>query len=178
MTDDEQINADLRATLFRRAGEPPPNVFLLEQYKVYLQLLDKIGDRRQSANSFFLSINTALCALMGYMFAREVPGHLRLLLWVIPFPGILISYFWFRLVRSYRYLNAAKFRVVEAMEERLPFAPFAAEWIALRKQADAHQYVPLTNLEVWIPRCFLILYSAILLLLIPWRELFWFLRPH
>ncbi len=64
------------------------------------------------------------------------------------------------------------------MEERLPFAPFAAEWVALRKQADARQYVPLTNLEVWIPRSFLTLYSAILLLLIPWRELFWFLRPN
>ena len=178
MTDNEQTDADLRATLCRRAGEASPDIFLLEQYKIYLLLLDKIGDRRQSANSFFLSINTGLCALMGYMFARELPGQLRLLLWVIPFPGIIVSYFWFRLVKSYRYLNAAKFRVVEAMEERLPFAPFAAEWVALRKQADARQYVPLTNLEVWIPRCFLTLYSAILLLLIPWRELFSFLRPN
>jgi hypothetical protein len=176
MTDDEQTNADLRATIFRRVGETPPSILFLEQYRLYLQLVDKIGDRRQSANSFFLSINTGLCALMGYMFAREVPGHLRLLLWVIPFPGILISYFWFRLVRSYRYLNAAKFRVVEAIEEQLPLAPFTAEWIALRKEANARQYVPLTNLEVWIPRCFMILYSSIFLLLIPWRELLWFVR--
>jgi hypothetical protein len=176
MSDDDPTSADLRATLCRRAEEPPPGAALLEQYKAYLLSLDKVGDRRQSANSFFLSINTGLCALMGYMFAKDVPGHLRLLLWIIPFTGFLVSYFWFRLVRSYRFLNAAKFRVVEAMEERLPFAPFAAEWIALQKESGARKYVPLTNLEVWIPRFFMLLYSSIVLLLVPWREVFWFLR--
>jgi hypothetical protein len=115
---------------------------------------------------------------MGYMFAREVPPQLRLLLWVIPFPGILVSFFRLRLVRSYRHLSAAKFRVVKAIEEQRPLAPFTAEWIALRKESSARQYVPLTNVEVWIPRSFMLLYIAILLLLIPWHELFWFLRPH
>jgi hypothetical protein len=178
MSKTDQLNSDIRATLCPAPGAAPPSYMLLEQYRIYLQLLDKIADRRQSANSFFLSINTGLCALLGYMFAREVPPQLRLLLWVIPFPGILVSYFWFRLVRSYRYLNAAKFRVVEAIEERLPLAPFTAEWIALRDEADAHRYIPLTTLEVWIPRCFMCLYSAILLLLVPWREAIAALSPH
>src|ERR1700731_2937994 len=70
MSDDEQMKADLRATLFRRAEQPPQGALFLEQYKLYLQMVDKIGDRRQSANSFFLSINTGLCALLGYMFMR------------------------------------------------------------------------------------------------------------
>jgi hypothetical protein len=177
MTGDEQINADLRATLFRRAGESPPSASVVEQYKAYLLSLDKVGDRRQSANSFFLSINTGLCALMGYMFAKDVPGDLRLLLWIIPFTGLLVSYFWFRLVRSYRYLNAAKFQVIEAMEEGLLSAPFAAEWIALQKESGARKYIPLTNLEIWIPRFFMFLYGSILLLLIPWRELLSAVRP-
>ena len=176
MSDDDQTSSELRATLFRRIAEPPPSVTLIEVYKAYLLSLDKVGDRRQAANSFFLSINAALCAFMGYMFAKDVPGHLPLLLWIIPFTGLLVSYFWFRLVRAYRYLNAAKFRVVEAMEEQLPVAPFAAEWIALLKESGARKYVPLTNLEVWIPRFFMFLYGAIVFLLIPWREAFSFLR--
>ena len=32
---------------------------LLEQYKLYVQMADKISERRQSANSFFLTVNTA-----------------------------------------------------------------------------------------------------------------------
>ena len=115
---------------------------------------------------------------MGYMFPKEAPAELQPLLWVIPFPGILISYFWFRLVRSYRYLHAAKFRVIEAIEERLPFAPYTTEWIALRNESEAHRYIPLTNLEVWIPRCFIGLYVAVLLLLIPWREIVWVFQHH
>lgn len=131
MAKSDQSNSDLQATLFPSGIDAPPGV-VLEQYKLYLQLLDKIGDRRQSANSFFLSINTGLCALMGYMFSKEAPAELHVLLWVTPLPGIR-----FRLVRSYRYLNAAKFHVVMAIEERLPLAPYAAEWVALQNESDA-----------------------------------------
>lgn len=177
MAKSDQSNSDLQATLFPSGIDAPPGV-VLEQYKLYLQLLDKIGDRRQSANSFFLSINTGLCALMGYMFSKEAPAELHVLLWVMPLPGILVSYFWFRLVRSYRYLNAAKFRVVMAIEERLPLAPYAAEWVALQNESGAHRYIPLTNLEVWIPRCFISLYVAVLFLQIPWREAVWVLQHH
>ena len=59
-----------------------------------------------------------------------------------------------------------------------PLAPFTAEWIALRKDSESGQYIPLTNLEIWIPRSFIILYIAIFLLLIPWREVFGFFQRH
>jgi hypothetical protein len=176
MTVDEQINSDLRATLSRRAGESPPTASMVEQYAAYLLSLDRIGDRRQSANSFFLSINTGLCALMGYMVTKDVPEHLRLLLWVIPFTGFLVSYFWFRLVRAYRYLNTAKFQVIEAMEEHLLLAPFSAEWVALQRKSGERKYVPLTALEVWIPRFFILLYGSVVFLLVPWHDAFSFLR--
>ena len=35
----------------------------LEQYKLYVEMADRISSRRQNANSFFLSINTAIVAL-------------------------------------------------------------------------------------------------------------------
>jgi hypothetical protein len=38
---------------------------LLEQYKLYIEMADRISSRRQSANSFFLSLNTTLVALGG-----------------------------------------------------------------------------------------------------------------
>ena len=40
---------------------------LLEQYKLYVEMADRISARRQTANSFFLSINTAIIALISYL---------------------------------------------------------------------------------------------------------------
>ena len=37
-----------------------------EQYKIYLEMADRISSRRQSANSFFVTINTLLITLAGY----------------------------------------------------------------------------------------------------------------
>ncbi len=38
---------------------------LLEQYKVYVGMADKISDRRQTANSYFLAVNSGLLAFVG-----------------------------------------------------------------------------------------------------------------
>ena len=43
------------------------SLHLLEIYKIYVEMTDRISTRRQSANSFFLSINTLLIALVGYV---------------------------------------------------------------------------------------------------------------
>jgi len=43
MAKSDQSNSDLQATLFPSGIDAPPGV-VLEQYKLYLQLLDKIGD--------------------------------------------------------------------------------------------------------------------------------------
>src|SRR5713101_3008355 len=137
MEQDKQADK-IRRALFRSSHSAEQNVgsVYAEQYKLYLELLDKISERRQTANSFFLSINTGLCALIGYVFSKEALAELRPLLWCVPVAGVLLSYFWLRLVRSYRDLNSAKFAVVHLIEERLPLAPYKAEWIALGEGKD------------------------------------------
>ena len=39
----------------------------MELYKLYLGTTESVGDRRQKTNSFFLTINTAVVALTGYV---------------------------------------------------------------------------------------------------------------
>ena len=41
---------------------------LMELYKFYAGTADAVSTRRQSANAFFLTLNTALIALIGYSF--------------------------------------------------------------------------------------------------------------
>jgi hypothetical protein len=142
----------------------------LEQYKIYLDHLDKLSDRRQSAHSFFFTLNTGLCAALAFLLSRDTSCEMRPLCFVIPFAGIMVCFFWYRLVKSYRQLSAGKFEVVHQMEKHLPMAPYKAEWALLGQGKDASKYRPLTHVEVWVPLCFTIMYALLLGYLLLGRQ--------
>jgi hypothetical protein len=159
---------DLDKSLYR----VPPDKYdgeyqnhLLEQYKLYVQMADKISERRQSANSFFLTVNTALIAFLGLVASPDVGGDSGLvasppLPWVlvVSAAGVVLCYTWFRLVRSYKDLNTAKFKVVHAIEKRLPASPYDAEWEAVGRRERSDLYLPFTHVEIYIPWVFATLY--------------------
>lgn len=165
--DEEQKLTD---ALFRESALAGDSAFM-EQYKLYLEMLDNISERRQHANNFFLTVNTGVCAFIGYIFSKDTAIEFRSFFWFVPIAGILLSYFWYRLIRSYRDLNTAKFKVVHLMEQRLPLAPYHTEWLALGEAKDPKRYVPFTHLEIWIPRSFMLMYAVLILYMIPWRSI-------
>jgi hypothetical protein len=137
---------------------------LLEQYKLYVQMADKISERRQAANSFFVAINTALATLLGFskhVQTQSNPGSP----WVIAvgFSGMILSYTWYRLIRSYRDLNAGKFRVIQAMEAFLPLRPYTAEWTVV-VGSDRNRYLPFTHVETKVPWVFFSLHLALIVM--------------
>ncbi len=142
-----------------------------EQYKLYLEHLDRLADRRQSSNSFFLTLNTGLCAALAFLCSKDAAQELRPLLLIIPFAGIVLSVFWHRLVASYRQLSTGKFDIVHRMETHLPMAPYRAEWEVLGGGNDSSKYIPLTHVEVWVPRLFITMYAILLLYLVPWMKI-------
>ena len=137
---------------------------LLEQYKLYVDMADKISGRRQSANTFFLAINTALVTLLGVV----LPGTNKMLsiCWfaVVGGAGLLLCFSWFELLRSYRNLNSAKFIVINLIEKRLPIKPFDAEWTCLGKGNNAKLYQPITHIETKVPWIFSGLYIILIML--------------
>ena len=143
----------------------------LEQYKLYLEHLDKLADRRQSSNSFFLTLNAGLCATLAFLCSKDAAEEIRRLLFVIPFAGIVMAVFWHRLVASYRQLSTGKFEIVHRMEKHLPMAPYRAEWKVLGGGTDSSKYVPLTHVEVWVPRLFITMYALLLVYLVPWMKI-------
>jgi hypothetical protein len=131
---------------------------LLEQYKLYVEMADRISARRGLANSFFLTLNTSVIALFAVF--KEIPPGPTALWLMIPAVALVGECFaWFYLVRSYRLLNDAKYRVVGALEKRLPASPFwRAEWWALGEGHDRARYWPLSHIEQWIPILFALTY--------------------
>jgi len=134
-------------------GEKYQNA-ILEQYKICLEMADRISARRGQTNTFFLTLNTAVFTLIGaaWKFLPDAPPGLL----VAPLLVLVVQCMsWFWLVRSYRQLNTAKYLVVGALEERLPASPFYnAEWKALAEGDDKRVYWPLTHVEQWIPPLF------------------------
>ncbi|MFG3510309.1 hypothetical protein ACGF5F_32970 [Streptomyces sp. NPDC047821] len=146
---------DVRPTLWNTSAPASPDqVVLLEQYKIYVEMADRVSARRSLTNTFFLTLNTAVFAVIG-TFWRGLPANASWLL-VFPLLAVLIQCgAWFFLIRTYRQLNSAKYAVIGAMEERLPASPYwSAEWKALGEGKDNAKYWPLTHLEQWIPSLF------------------------
>jgi hypothetical protein len=138
---------------------------LLEQYKLYVQMADKISERRQSANSFFLTVSTALIAFVGLVASPDEGSNPGIVVspplpWVVVVAaaGVVLCYSWYRLVRSYSDLNSGKFKVIHAIESRLPAAPYDAEWDAVGRGEDKDLYLPFTHIEIYIPWVFAALY--------------------
>lgn len=130
---------------------------ILEQYKLYVEMADRISARRALANAFFLSLNTGLLAAAGMVW--EASGFSAWTL-VVALPVLLVQAgTWYWLIASYRQLNSAKYAVVGALEERLPASPYwRAEWTALGYGSDPTKYRPLTHLEQWLPIIFAAFY--------------------
>jgi hypothetical protein len=108
----------------------------LALFELYLATAEKVSDRRAQANSWMLSVNSAIVALYGYLEADKIAvgaAQKAVWLWAIPAAGALVSVAWASLLTSYRKLNRAKFEVTKQLEADLPIPPFMREQEAYRR---------------------------------------------
>jgi len=151
---------------------PKHNDHILEIYKTYVDMADKISSRREATNSFLLTVNTGVLGLLGFLAQATAlpPGRIALL--PIAIAGSVISLLWRRIIQSYRELNSAKYKVIHEIEASLPLRPYDAEWEALERGTDPSQYVPLTHVEERVPCIFAILHIIVAIWSIPWSDIF------
>ena len=141
---------------------------LLEQYKIYIMATEKISDRRQKANEFFLALNTALVALLGFIATKTSPGEISVIVALASIAGITMGYLWYRIILSYKGLNGGKFKVIHAIEQRLPLALYDTEWEMLGRGENKQLYWPFTHIELLVPWIFIGIYGVLFLSAIPW----------
>lgn len=144
---------------------------LLDQYKIYINAAEKISDRRQKTNEFFLGLNTALLALLGFIATKTSQHEIGLMLFISAIAGITICYLWYRIIASYKGLNSAKFKVIHAIELRLPLALYDTEWEMLERGKNKKVYWPFSHIELNIPKIFIAIYAMLLISIIPWKKI-------
>lgn len=158
-------NNKIAKNLFRTKEDDYNNQYkehLLSQYKMYVRLLEQSTGKRQKSNHLFLTIHTALLAILGFV-NKEVDGDLFLINILIALSGMVICYSWYRLIKSYKNVNAAKFKIVHVIEEKLPLSLYSAEWNLLGKGENSKLYKPITSIELIIPIIFTIIYLVLIL---------------
>ena len=93
----------------------------LALFELYLATAEKVSDRRAQANSWMLSVNSAIVALYGYLQSDKLASAPQKMvwLWAIPAAGAIVCLAWWVLLKSYRELNRAKFAVLAGLEKDL-----------------------------------------------------------
>jgi len=145
--------------------ELPPYYF--ELYKLAVEMADRISARRAAGNAFFITVQGALASLLGFVIKTLGTPSSKQNMGIIFFCiiGLVLSYTWAVLIKSYRDLNGAKFSVILEMEKKLPVAPFGDEWKYLKKDPISKwrkRYAELTSVEKYIPWTFAVVYLFVL----------------
>lgn len=140
---------------------------LLDQYKLYVEMADRISQRRTTANTYFLTVNSAILAFVGYLTSKDSTEYM----WLLALAGTMLTLFWYNIINSYRNLNTAKWQIVQDIEKRLPISPYDAEWDAVQRGKNPKLYRPISHIESWVPGVFCFLHLVVFVKTFPWLGL-------
>lgn len=164
---EDDINPSETLGQYKILIENTPPSEQLEQYKLYVQMADKVSERRIQANTFYITLLTGLFALLSIVVERGLVSNVQASLFAaVGLLGILLCFIWWTNIRSYRQLNSGKFKVIHEMEQDLPFRCYAREWELLKEGKQHKTYFPLSHVEQYVPLLFTIPYLALLLVAI------------
>ena len=139
---------------------------LVEQYTMFQKTSEDLVSRRQDVNSFYITVNSALTAIVGIVLGVvKSPANL----YVVGFmcvAGIILDIAWINILTAYGTLNAAKMKVLNLLEEQLPVALYDVEWRIMSDKLNNKKYVSFTSSEKRIPKLFAIIYTVIIIAII------------
>ncbi|NHM14936.1 RipA family octameric membrane protein [Xiamenia xianingshaonis] len=128
---------------------------LLQQWQTCVESANTVSQRRDAINGIFVTLSLAVVTCSTAFWDRKsIP---------ILLVGVAICIAWLLYLCSLKRLNAAKYDVINMMEESLPCQPFSDEWKAL---GLGKRYVKGTTVERILPVAFIVLYAVMLIIVI------------
>jgi hypothetical protein len=132
---------------------------IFEQYKLYVETAEATSGRRGLANTFFLTLHTLIITTIGLFFQNGFQIQNKWMIFLPLLACVTLCWAWWRIIKSFKQLNTAKFKVIGEFEKHLPAMPFvSAEWNMLGKGQDPNLYRELTDVENLVPLIFAGLY--------------------
>ena len=142
--------------------EETNSAYLLEQYKLYVEMADRVSQRREQSNRFYAGLLASMIALMAVLARLDISNDD----WAIVILcgglfGCFLSVVWLVNIRSYRVLSTAKFAVINELEESLPAQGYSKEWALLRPSDGSAKYFQLTRIEQFVPVMMFLLFLGL-----------------
>ena len=138
---------------------------LLEQYKLYVEMTDRVSARRVDTTKLYISLLTLLLAAITFVFGQAIAAEVKkIILLLVGSMGIILCIVWIINLNSYKQLNRLKFMVIHEIEPKLPFPCYKREWEILKKNPKIHAYYRLSKIEKFIPVVIMIPYLALIIL--------------
>ena len=104
----------------------------IEQYKAKLTDLGNLGSRQSSMTTYYVTIVSALLGLLAFK-ERSLFEIDTTSLFMVSGAGFMICLLWFSSMQFFRSLFRAKLKVLEDIEETLPYQTFRKEFDAMRQ---------------------------------------------
>jgi|GEM_PF-1081416 len=155
---------DYRETDFLNEFREPQNQDRMILYKTMVETSEKLIDRRQKTNVFFVTAIGTLISILSILPRFQMDkSHSMFLFNALGITGIVFCNSWRNLISNYGKLNTAKFKVILELEKSFSASIFTAEWIALLNGDQKKPYKSFTKTEQYIPviMIFLILVTMI-----------------
>ncbi len=157
---DTTLNIQNRNQVYSANSELSQN-HLLEQYKLYIEMADRVSARRSSTNILFLTLNSMILTAFSFLF-EKAPMVIPQWLICLPIGGVVMfNLVWCMLILSYKRLNTAKYSIIVQIEQNLPINPYDKEWKWLDPGNNIKKHLPFTVLEKYIPIGFILMYITL-----------------
>lgn len=136
---------------------------LLEQYKLFVEMADRVSQRRDQSNRFYVTFVAAITGLLMVLarFGTSINGIWPVVFLISGLLGAVLSFIWFLNIKSYRTLNTAKFEIINDLERQLPYQGYTKEWELLRPATGSPKYLQLTRIEQFVPAVIMLLFLGI-----------------
>ena len=137
------------------------SLLLIEQYKIYVEISDRVSQRRHNiVSTFFSSINTLIISGYGILSSLKLNASSNnKWMILISISGILYCIHWRMVTKVFQKLLAAKFHVIQQIEERLPMDLYNKEYeFLVSSESHSQKYLKLTSFEHLIPSIFILIY--------------------
>jgi len=140
---------------------------LLEQYKLFVEMADRVSARRGQTNRFYITLLTGILVLLSAVVNTDLFCEIQtFMLLVVSILSLMLCLVWYMNIYSYRQLNSCKFKVIHEMENQLPFSCYDVEWDFLGRGKDSNRYRQLTRVEQYVPVILAVPYILIVLYII------------
>lgn len=135
-----------------------------DEYQFFAETTQHLSERRQAATQTYLTVNTAIFAVLAFLIKDAGFRGWDLVLVSLPLfmVGILACFIWYKIITQYKELIGWRYDQLMAIEQAMPESHkmYLKEWEDFFKPQQQKKRFGFSRLEVWLPRFFLILYAV------------------